>query len=77
MPQLRKLAGQDCDDVVSCPAVYVDEGFVIHGNDVVVQGDQVVDDETLDQVNLGPGEVALRLPADLILAAAQRLRENS
>lgn len=75
MPQLRKLAG-DCDDVISCPAVFIDEATSIDGDSAVVQGAHIVDQETLAQLNLGTGEVAVRLPAKLILDAARQLTEN-
>lgn len=75
MPQLRKLAG-DCDDVISCPAVFIDEAISIDGDSAIVQGAHVLDQETLTQLNLGTGEVAVRLPAKFILDAARQLTEN-
>lgn len=76
MAKLRKLAG-DCDDVISCPAVYADDDIRIDGNDALAQGPQVTDPETLSQLNLGPGEVAVRLPRKLILDAARHLTEGT
>lgn len=75
MTQLRKLAG-DCDDVVTCPAVYIDDDVRTDGHIVVTQGPQVVDQDTLAQLNLGPGEVALRLPPAFIIEAARQLAER-
>lgn len=76
MAQLRKLAG-DCDDVVTCPAVYVDDEVLIDGDSAIVQGAHVVDDSTLAQLNLGPDEVAVRLSARFIIDAARRLTEKT
>jgi hypothetical protein len=73
---LHKLAG-DCDDVVTCPAVYLDDTIRIDGDDAIVQGAHILDDDTLSQLHLGDGEVAVRLPAKLILDAARHLTEDT
>ena len=77
MTHLRKLAGDPCDDVVTCPAVYLDDAIQIDGDNAIVQGAQILDDGTLAELRFGPGETAVRLPVKLILDAARRLTEHT
>jgi hypothetical protein len=63
---LRQVAGT-CDDIETCPKVFD------AGEDVVVQGYDL-DGETRRQLHLPAGEAAVRLPRQLILDAARRLK---
>lgn len=67
MAEMRQVAGT-CDDLKTCPKVW-DEGVT-----AVIQGDAVIDDATLSQIHLGPGEIAVRIPAHLIIEAAKHLK---
>lgn len=62
--ELDKLAG-DCDDLQTCPAVWAE------GDAVRVQGP-----EDAEGLPLGAGETGVRIPAHLILEAADRIRER-
>lgn len=64
--KLRKVSG-DCADT-SCPAVYVSDQ-----DTAVVQGGPVADAEGL---RLGEGEMAVELPADILLDAVLGLTRS-
>lgn len=61
--KLTKVSGCDNDD---CPAVYVSEAGT-----AVVQGFPV---HTADGLELGTGELAVELPAEIVLAAVDALQ---
>lgn len=69
MAKLRQVAGV-CDDLKTCPKIWVDEGSA------VIQGDEI-NEATSAQLYLAPGETAVRIPTHLILDAAQRLMEET
>ncbi len=66
--ELTQLAG--CEVGNSCPGVFSQD------LNVVAQGELVTDQETLGQLNLAPGEVALRLPRELLMEAARRMEST-
>jgi len=77
--RLQKVAGT-CDDVNTCPAVYVEDDQVqapasIDELTVIARGYQL-DADTLAELPLPTGEVGARLPARDILAAADEIRRR-
>lgn len=59
---LKRLGGNDCPDGRSCPAIHEVAGQV----DYVVQGWTITDPEILAELDLPPGESAVRIPASLV-----------
>jgi hypothetical protein len=65
--KLQKIAGIDCDDIRTCPAIYTtDRGTVI------VQGNKV-DGEARSLMSIPGHEDAVELTPDLIIAAYHQL----
>jgi hypothetical protein len=63
--KLRKVSGSDCD-LDQCPAVYItDRGTG------VAQGVPVTE---ADGLNLGPGEIAVELPLEVLRSALRVLQ---
>jgi hypothetical protein len=70
MAEMRQVAGV-CDDIKTCPKIFKEEEAA------VVQGAEVLSgDDAYARLHLAPGETAVRIPAHLILEAADRLREE-
>ncbi|GAA4552532.1 hypothetical protein GCM10023192_82510 [Amycolatopsis samaneae] len=62
--KLRKVSGADCDKE-TCPAVYIsDRGTGVAQGPLVAEA---------DGLTLGPGEVAVELPLDVLRAAVRAL----
>lgn len=67
--KLKQLSDQICEPWV-CPAVYeTDEG------DILVQGYKVGSDERASVSNLADGEDVVRLPRDVFLSAAKKVKQ--
>jgi hypothetical protein len=58
---LTRLRGEDCPDGRTCPAVHRTET-----GSLVIIGRAVTDDSLLAQLAIGPGEVAIEVPAELL-----------
>lgn len=64
--KLRKIAGEDCADGRTCPAVHQSDRETF-----VIVGSVVTDPEALAQLAIGPDETAIEIPASLLPAAAR------
>jgi hypothetical protein len=72
--KLTLVAGDDSCRNGTCPTVFaIDE----EPGEAVVQGYVVTDAETLAQLDLPPGETAVRVPRALLLDAATCLGNRS
>lgn len=64
------MAGDEACNYGTCPMVFaIDE----RKDEAVVQGVTVTDAAVLAQLNLAPGETAVRVPRSLLVDAAARL----
>lgn len=69
--RLRKIVGTDgSDGLNTCPTV-----IELGDHEVVLQGYEL-DDSTRRQLNIPPGESAVRMPKVLYLEGARRLTES-
>lgn len=66
--KLTLIAGSDCYQGGSCPTVWKTEG-----DDLLVQGFEI----TEHGLDVPAGEDIVRLPRDVILAAAQALQDTA
>jgi hypothetical protein len=58
--RLTRLRGNDCPDGRTCPAVHLTES-----GSLIIVGRIVTDIETLSQMAIGDGELAVEVPAAL------------
>jgi hypothetical protein len=59
--KLTKLRGSECPDGRTCPAVHRTEA-----GSLLVVGSVVTDEDLLSQMAIGPGELAVEVPAGLL-----------
>lgn len=59
--RLTMLRGDDCPDGRTCPAVHQTES-----GSLVIIGRVVTDEGWLSQLAIGPGELAVEVPAELL-----------
>jgi hypothetical protein len=63
---LRQVAGDECADGRTCPAVHQSDRGTL-----VIIGSVVTDPGTLAQLAIGPGETAIEVPAGLLPGVAR------
>ncbi|MGH8932541.1 MAG: hypothetical protein ACRDZO_18430 [Egibacteraceae bacterium] len=72
--RLTRISGDGSCNNGTCPTVFaIDDGK----DEVVVQGYTVIDAGALAQLDLPPGESAVRVPLGLLLDAAASLEDSS
>jgi hypothetical protein len=59
--KLRQIAGDDCPDGRTCPAVHQSDRQTF-----VIVGSVVTDPDTLAQLAIGPDETAIEVPVSLL-----------
>jgi hypothetical protein len=64
--KLRQIAGNPCPDGRTCPAVHESDRQTL-----VIVGSVVTDPDTLAQLAIGPGEMAIEVPAELLPEVAR------